>query len=228
MHDIDRTRASYARRRPGLPLLAAGAAWLLAAAASAQTPPPSAAASEDAAPPTAPILPWRAALEREKAPEEPPAPPAEPGADPAGALGWEIVGGLVPSVAGVALIYASLTTVHPHRDRGGDSPTFDVNLPELSLGAVLTLAGPPIGVIISGDASGGTGSAGFTFLGAFGGLILGVPGIMIGSIIGYRLSAADVVKQAPSRDKAAEPSARLVPILGRHEVGLQWSGTLAL
>ena len=92
----------------------------------------------------------------------------------------------------------------------------------------MTLAGPPIGVIISGDAIGGTGSAGFTFLGAFGGLILGVPGIVIGSIIGYRLSADDIAKQTASGDEVAEPRASFVPILGRHEVGLRWSGALEL
>ena len=217
MHDVDRTRESCARHRPGLlPLLAASACWLLAAAAGAQTPPPSAAP----APLAAPVTPWRAALERQEAPEEPPAPAGERGADPAGALGWEIVGGVVPTVAGFTLIVASLADPHS----GGHVPTFRVNLPVLALGAVLTLAGPPIGVIIAGDASGGTGSAGFTFLGAFGGLILGAPGIVIGSIIGYRLSADDVAKRTPSRTQAA----RLVPILGRHEVGLQWSGTLAL
>lgn len=221
MHDVDRTRVPCARHRPELlPLLAACACWLLAAAAGAQTPPPSAAPAA----PVAPVTPWRAALEREKAREEPPAPAGEPGADPAGALGWEIVGGVIPTVAGFTLIVASLSSPHS----GGHVPAFEVNPPVLALGAFLTLAGPPIGVIIAGDASGGTGSAGFTFLGAFGGLILGAPGIVIGSIIGYRMSADDVAKQASSGSQAAQPSARLVPILSRSEVGLQWSGALEL
>jgi hypothetical protein len=222
MSDVDRTGAPYARRarRRSLQLLAASACWWVAAAASAQDAPPSAVPPSGAAQPASPGAdssrrsPWRA-LDRDVAldSEKPPSPPPQDTPDSAGSLVWEIAGGTLPVVAGVALFYTGLRAHGP----GGHVPTFGGNIAQLSIGVLLCVVGPPIGVTVAGNATGGTGRVGFTFLGALGGAILSLPGVVIGSIIGYRASA----DEEPPRSHAT-----LAPVVGRDEVGVQWSGQL--
>jgi len=132
--------------------------------------------------------------------------------DPAGSLGWEIIGGLAPLVPSALLLVAAFrpsATGHGVSGRG-------INLPLLSLGMTLLVIGPPTGVAIAGSATGSTAGAGYAYLGAAAGLLLGFPGILIGSIVGYRLSA----------DDEEDANCTLTPIINRHEVALQLSGRL--
>lgn len=234
MNGLTRTRVRSARRhRLDLPLAAAMMYGALAAGSgAAQSPQPSAASAAPRAPaattPTAATTPpaatappcdcrlnsWRS-LERDEPQTLQLAPKPKPRGDPAGSLGWEIAGGVLPAVAGVALVAASLAS--GPRSSGGHVPTFHADMPLLTLGALLTLFGPPAGVAIAGNATGGTGGAGYAFLGALGGLVLSLPGIVVGSIVGYRLSADD---------DPAEAQAMLTPILTQRQITLQWCGAL--
>jgi hypothetical protein len=120
---------------------------------------------------------------------------------------------MIPLVTGVGLVILSLDPGH-----GGHVPSFRVNTPMFSIGVLLAAFGPPGGVAIAGNASGGTGTAGYAYLGALAGLPLSVPGILIGSIVGYRLSADD---------EPAKPAQCVwQPILTRDQIALQVSGRL--
>jgi hypothetical protein len=195
------------------------------ATASAQSSPPSAASDSDTgaaqtsasppsettqtpAPPDAPLTPWRALQMDERSGVELTTARRRHG-DPAGSLGWEIVGAVIPSLTGVALMVASFDS----GSGGGHVPSFRVNLALLSFSALITLAGPPAGVAIAGSVTGGTGGAGYAFLGALAGLPLSLPGIVIGSIIGYRVSADD----EGDRD---ESHCMIRPMIARHELEL--------
>jgi hypothetical protein len=94
---------------------------------------------------------------------------------------------------------------------GGHVPAFRVNFALLYFSALMTLAGPPTGVAIAGGMTGGTGGAGYAFLGALAGLPLSLPGIVIGSIMGYRMSADD----EPDR---AESHCKVKPMVERYEL----------
>lgn len=202
-----------------LPLLS----LLCGATASAQSSPPSAASDSDTpaaqtsappasettqtpAPPDAPLTPWRALQTDERSREEL-TPTRRHHGDPAGSLGWEIVGALIPTVTGVTLMVASFGS----GSGGGHVPSFRVNPALLSFSAVLMLAGPPTGVAIAGSVTGGTGSAGYAFLGALAGLPLSLPGIAIGSIVGYRMSADD-------EDDRNASHCTIKPMIERHEL----------
>lgn len=235
MHEVGCICALWARWRRStlLQLLAAVIYWwittamagaqpLQPSAADARTPEPATASADAPQPETsAPCAcrssAWRALERDEPAAAEisTTAPKRKRDGDPAGSRGWEIVGGTLPAVAGIALIFTSLG----RSSSGSHVPSFRADLTLLSFGAMLSMLGPPIGVAISGHATGGTGSVGYTFLGALCGAFLSVPGIVIGSIVGYRVSADD----EPATDQAT-----LMPILNRYEIGLQWSGALDL
>lgn len=134
--------------------------------------------------------------------------------DPAGSLGWEIIGGLAPLVPSALILVAALspsTTGHGVSGRG-------INLPLLSFGMTLLVLGPPTGVVIAGSATGSTAGAGYAYLGAAAGIVLGFPGIVVGSIVGYRLSADDEAEE--------DTKCTLTPIINRHEIALQLTGRL--
>jgi hypothetical protein len=132
-------------------------------------------------------------------------------ADLAGDLGWEVVGALTPVVGGVVLWIIAF--------EGSGFIFAPPRYFPLLGGALLMTVGPPIGVAIAGSATGGTGGAGYAFLGALTGAPLSVFGIMIGSIVAYRLSADDEPDQAVSHWA-------LTPVIAKHELSLQWSGRL--
>jgi hypothetical protein len=131
--------------------------------------------------------------------------------DPAGSLGWEIFGGLAPLLPSALLLVAAFPSPTGHGSSGGG-----INLPLLSFSVMLLVLGPPTGVAIAGSATGSTAGAGYAYLGAAAGLVLSFPGILIGSIVGYRLSA----------DDEEDTKCTLTPVINRHEIALQWSGRL--
>jgi hypothetical protein len=199
-------RLSHCRRRLRLgsrQLIAAGACWLLSnTTAVAESLQPSAATTADSDQTS-----QRHVFAHETRPE------FEPKASP-GSLGWEIVGGVIPAVAGVALVVASLDAPS---QRGTLVPTLDPTVAHTSFGVVMALIGPAIGVAAAGNSTGGTGRTSYTFLGTLGGSCLSVPGVVIGSIFGYRASADDDRNDLRSS---------LTPVIQRDEISLHWSGVL--
>lgn len=203
---VDRTRASeraWRARCKLLPLLAAVACWAVSGTGGAQAAPPS-AATETGAEPT----PDQGSLELETSPDSRPHRRYSPGS-----LAWEIAGGVIPAVAGVALVVASIEQPSP----GIHVPALDPSVAHTSFGVVMSLFGPAVGVAIAGNATGGTGRSDYTFVGTLGGTCWSVPGIVIGSILGYRVSADD---------DASDLRSSLTPVIQRHEVSLHWSGVL--
>lgn len=117
-----------------------------------------------------------------------------PTADPRGALGWEIVGGVSPAVSGITLVMMAMRG----GGGGGHVPSFRFNTPMLVFGALMTVLGPAAGVSIAGSATGGRGSMGYAYLGTAAGLPLSLPGMIGGAVIGYRLSAEQAPAPAPT------------------------------
>jgi hypothetical protein len=187
------------------------------APATTQTQPAPATTQTQPAPATtqtqpglsAPLTPWRALEDPKKRSAFP---KRTDTGDPAGSLGWEIFGSVAPTVVAGMLLVAALEP----GSSGHAVPFGGVNTPFLYLSVVLLTLGPPTGVAIAGSATGATSSAWFAYLGALAGLALSIPGIAIGSIVGYRLSA----------DEDDDTRGTLSPVISRHEVALEWSGRL--
>jgi hypothetical protein len=126
-------------------------------------------------------------------PEERAAPPA-PAADiedPNGALGWEIAGAVIGSLIAGSVVVAGFTLgVNAQRCVLGCTAL-------LATGAIALFVAPALGVTIAGEASGGQGGFGYALLGELAGVLLSLPGMIAGAIIGYRMSAPDPLPVQP-------------------------------
>jgi hypothetical protein len=162
-----------------------------------------------------PSHPWEVPS-REAAPDEPPPPPPRPPAadsgqstsaeagrrwvmpkpntsnpvpfsdvDLQGSFVLELTGGVIGGLIGLAFFLAGAVQVLD--DSRGCSSCGVL----LAVGVGLLFFGPPIGVTIAGNATGGEGSFGWSLVGTFAGIFLSAPGMIAGAIIGYRASAPD-------------------------------------
>ncbi|HKU41758.1 MAG TPA: hypothetical protein VJR89_26555 [Polyangiales bacterium] len=123
--------------------------------------------------------------------------------DLAGNVWAEIGGGVLGVlVGGAALVGGVFLAVN-----SGDGTCGGACVPLLVAGSIGVFVGPALGVTLAGDATGGQGNFGAALLGTLPGVLLSLPGLVIGAVAGYRISAPD--KPAP---RAAGASVLLIDL----------------
>jgi hypothetical protein len=107
--------------------------------------------------------------------------------DTQGSVMLELAGALIGTLIGGGLLTLGFALAFE------DSPTHCTTTCGILLlsGTALVFFGPPAGVTIAGNATGGRGSFGWSLVGTLAGIVLSAPGMIAGAIIGYRASAPD-------------------------------------
>jgi hypothetical protein len=109
------------------------------------------------------------------------------GPDPQGSFILELSGALIGMLIGGGVLTLGLVLALDDSNQNCNGSCGFL----LVSGAALVFFGPPMGVTIAGNASGGQGSFGWSLVGTLGGVTLSLPGMIAGAIIGYRASAPD-------------------------------------